>query len=138
MLPLSLPIYEPDRMVQYGQKQIDHGLDLMLKWEDGQVHDLPQDYADMVGWDELGHKVWAFYDTLEEPIQSSTLVFGEFYGCAGAAQYYRPDGPDRSYPEVYSFNDAFMEWIPRINIAEPLPGLPERAIPHAPATFPSI
>ena len=100
-------------MVQYGQKQIDHGLDMMLKWEDGQVHKLPQDYADMVGWDELGHKVWAFYDTLEEPVQSSTLVFGEFYGCAGAAQYYRPDGPDPSYPEVYSFNDAFMEWIPR-------------------------
>ena len=25
--------------------------------------------------------------------------------------YYRPD---RSYPEVYSFNDAYMEWIPRL------------------------
>ena len=24
--------------------------------------------------------------------------------------YYRPDP---SYPEVFSFNDAFMEWIPR-------------------------
>ena len=42
------------------KKQIERGLDVMLKWEDGKVHELPQDYADMVGWDELGKKVWAF------------------------------------------------------------------------------
>ena len=110
VLPFSLPIYKPDRMVKYSRKQIDRGLDVMLKWEDGQVHDLPQDYADMVGWDELGYKVWAFYNSLEDSIRSRTLVYGAFYGCAGAIDYYRPDD---SYPEVYSFNDAFMEWIPR-------------------------
>ena len=89
---------------------MDRGLEMMLKWEDGQVHDLPQDYAYMVGWDELGYKVWTFFDTLEDSVKSNTQVYGEFYGCAGSALYYRPDP---SYPDVYSFNDAFMEWIPR-------------------------
>ncbi len=110
VLPFSLPIYKPDRMVEYDHKQIDRGLGVMLMWEDGEVHDLPQDYADMVGWDELGKKVWGFYEGLPDSIQKRTLVYGENYGAAGAMDYYRPQA---SYPEVYSFNDAFMEWIPR-------------------------
>jgi len=110
ILPFSLPVFKPDRMVEYGRKHAGRGMDVLLKWEDGAVHDLPQDYADMVGWDELGTMVWEYYDGLEEPVRSGTLVYGQNYGTAGAARYYRPDP---SYPEVYSFNDAFMEWIPR-------------------------
>jgi hypothetical protein len=110
VLPFSLPIYKPERMVKYDQKMIDRGMDVMLKWEDGEVHDLPQDYADMVGWDELGRKVWDFYDTLPDSVRARTWVYGESYGQAGAALYHRPGD---SYPEAYSFNDAFMEWIPR-------------------------
>jgi len=110
VLPFSLPVYKPDRMVEYDQKILSLGMDMMLKWEDGKVHDLPQDYADMVGWDELGGKVWAFYESLEDSIKTKILVYGEFYGCAGAMDYYRPHN---QCPEVHSFNDAYMEWIPR-------------------------
>ena len=109
-LPLSLPIYKPDRLAKYGEKMVDLGMGVMFKWEDGEIHDLPQDFADMVGWDELGTKVWQFYDSLSDSVKSGTLVFGEFYGCAGAMDYYRPDD---SYPGVHSFNDAYSEWIPR-------------------------
>ena len=111
ILPFSLPVYAPERMVEYDRRQLELGLDVMLKWEDGQVHDLPQDYADMVGWEELGQKVWAFYDTLEDSVKARTLVYGENYGMAGAALYHRP-GP--GYPEVSSFNDAFMMWVSRV------------------------
>ncbi len=110
ILPFSLPVLKPDRMVKYDQVMIKMGLGIMLKWEDGEVHDLPQDYADMVGWDELAQMVWSFYDDLPPDIQAKTMVYGEFYGAAGAVRHYRPDS---SYPDVYGFNDAFMEWIPR-------------------------
>ena len=110
ILPFSLPVFKPGRMVEYDQKISKMGLEVMLKWEDGQVHDLPQDYADMVGWDELGEKVWTFFEELHDSVQEETWIYGEFYGCAGAIRYSRPDP---SYPDVYSFNDAFMEWIPR-------------------------
>ena len=109
-LPLSLPVYRPERMVEYGQKMGERGLDVMFMWEDGKVHELPQDFADMVGWDELGQKVWIFYESLEDTVKASTMVYGEFYGCAGAIDYYRPF---EMYPEVSCFNDAYMEWIPR-------------------------
>jgi hypothetical protein len=114
-LPLSLPIYKPARMTEYGKKMGELGLEVMFMWEDGEIHELPQDFADMVGWDELGQKVWIYYDALPDSVKSSTLVFGEFYGCAGAMDYYRPD---KSYPEVFSFNDAYMEWIPRTPVME--------------------
>ncbi|MCK5068050.1 MAG: glycosyltransferase family 39 protein [Bacteroidales bacterium] len=109
-LPFSLPVYAPERMIKYDQSIIKMGLDVMLTWEDGEIHDLPQDYADMVGWDELGAKVWEFYDSLNDTVKAGTLVYGEFYGCAASMDYFRPD---KSYPEVYSFNDAFTEWVPR-------------------------
>jgi hypothetical protein len=109
ILPFSLPIYPPQRMVEYDRKLVDQGFEVMLKWEDGKVHDLPQDYADMVGWDELGERVWAFYDSLEDSIREQTVIYGENYGIAGSLLYFRPSP---SYPQVYSFNDAFMEWIP--------------------------
>jgi hypothetical protein len=109
ILPFSLPIYPPERMVEYDRKQMELGLEVMLKWEDGEVHDLPQDYADMVGWDELAEKVWGFYDSLEDSVKARTMVYGENYGIAGSLLYYRPGD---SYPQVHSFNDAFMNWIP--------------------------
>lgn len=136
ILPFSLPIYAPDRMIRFDEKMIDRGMDMMLTWEDGEVHALPQDYADMLGWDELGTKVWNFYDTLPDSVRSRTWVYGENYGAAGAMDYWRPDRRTKSakggpispeggsisadgretlppeYPEVHSFNDAFMFWVP--------------------------
>ena len=109
-LPFSLPIYKPDRMAEYGKKIEELGLGVMLMWEDGEIHDLPQDYADMVGWDELGTKVWKFYDSLSDSVKAGTLVYGEFYGCAASMDYFRPDN---TYPEANSFNDAYTEWIVR-------------------------
>ncbi len=41
VLPFSLPIYKPDRMIVYDHKMIDRGMGVMLKWEDGEMHDLP-------------------------------------------------------------------------------------------------
>jgi hypothetical protein len=115
ILPFSLPIFKPARMVEYDRVLIDMGMDVMLQWEDGQVHELPQDYADMVGWDELGHMVWNFYGTLPDSVRSNILVYGENYGAAGAMLYFRPDS---SCQEVYSFNDAFMQWVNRYPLAE--------------------
>jgi len=109
-LPLSLPLYKPERMAEYGRMQIELGFEAIFKWEDGKVRPLPQDFADMVGWDELGKMVWEFYDRLPDSVRSETMVYGENYGHAGAMRYHRP-GP--SCPEPCSFSDAFMEWVPR-------------------------
>jgi len=109
-LPYSLPVYKPARMAEFCRRQIGGPMEVMLKWEDGKVHELPQDYADMVGWDELGRIVWDFFETLPDSVRSGIVVYGENYGIAGALLYHRPDP---SYPPVFSFADAFMQWAPR-------------------------
>ncbi|HWI91137.1 MAG TPA: glycosyltransferase family 39 protein [Flavisolibacter sp.] len=58
----------------------------LLRWEDGKDHGLPQDFADMIGWSDLGRKVDSVYTLL--PDKEHTLVLCDNYGEAGAINYY--------------------------------------------------
>ncbi|GLB51926.1 hypothetical protein NBRC110019_09650 [Neptunitalea chrysea] len=58
----------------------------MLRWEDGKDHDIPQDYADMLGWKELANKVEKVYNQMPNP--KTTLILCDNYGQAGAINYY--------------------------------------------------
>lgn len=78
----------------------------MLRWEDGQEHHLPQDYADMLGWKELAQKVDAVYDTISQKDQ--TLVLCANYGQAGAINYYSRHKNIRAV----SFNADYINWFP--------------------------
>jgi hypothetical protein len=52
-LPFSLPAFSPENTIAWGQEWVGvTGVDGPLRWEDGQVRSLPQDYADMLGWSE--------------------------------------------------------------------------------------
>ena len=51
LLPYGLPLMKPEALVQYYQKVKIEGA---LRWEDGEIHTLPQDFADMLGWEEIG------------------------------------------------------------------------------------
>ncbi|CAG5002069.1 hypothetical protein DYBT9275_02800 [Dyadobacter sp. CECT 9275] len=58
----------------------------LLRWEDGKDHELPQDFADMLGWKELAEKVDAAYEKISD--KKHTLVLCDNYGQAGAINYY--------------------------------------------------
>ncbi|AWH85241.1 glycosyl transferase [Flavobacterium album] len=77
----------------------------MLRWEDGKEHELPQDYADMLGWKELATKVDAAYGSF--PATSHTLVLCDNYGQAGAINYY---SRNRNINAV-SFNADYINWF---------------------------
>ena len=62
----------------------------LLRWEDGQDHSLPQDFADMLGWRELARKVDEAYTKIGDP--EKTLVLCDNYGQAGAINYYTTKG----------------------------------------------
>ena len=46
------------------------GFESRLRWEDGKYYALPQDYADMNGWEELTQKVAKIYQLL--------IIFNKF------------------------------------------------------------
>ena len=109
MLPFSLPILGHERMLVFCQKCIDKGLDMPMRWEDGKLHSLPQDYADMIGWEELGKNVIAVYNTIPRDEQVKCYIYAENYGEAGAIRYY---GLKSGLPEPISFHGSFVFWAP--------------------------
>ena len=76
----------------------------MLRWEDGKDHQLPQDFADMLGWRELAAKVDAAYASM--PDRATTLVLCDNYGQAGAINYYTKLGV-----RAVTFNADYVNWF---------------------------
>ena len=106
IIPLLLPVWKPDELASYYKKT---GLDRSgaLKWEDLKEHPLPQDFADMISWRELGNKVSKVYASLPDSVKSKTLIYCRYYGLAGAVSYY-----GKNLPQVTSDNASFLFWMP--------------------------
>jgi Dolichyl-phosphate-mannose-protein mannosyltransferase len=108
MLPIALPMYAPEPLaaVYVNRHFAKTGA---LKWEDLQNHPIPQDFADMLGWDEMARKTAAAYNTMNSTEKKHSLLFCDNYGQAGAINYYRSKYP---MPEAYSDNASFLYWMP--------------------------
>ena len=103
------PIYSPSEIRQHTKEFEKLG---MLRWEDGQNHALPQDFADMIGWKEMASKSLKAYNMIPADELKNTLVFCDNYGQAGALNYYNRG----KMPEAYSFNTDYIYWLPRMNV----------------------
>ncbi|OIQ27060.1 MAG: glycosyl transferase [Bacteroidetes bacterium MedPE-SWsnd-G2] len=98
---IAFPNKSPEYIIEHSKKYKDLGL---LRWEDGKDHSLPQDYADMLGWQELAKKVDSVYITMPNPDQ--TLILCDNYGQAGAINYYTKEGI-----KAVSFNADYINWF---------------------------
>ncbi|SEL72563.1 glycosyltransferase family 39 protein [Parapedobacter koreensis] len=110
LLPLLffIPMYRfafPNRSPAYIMAHHDSYREIgLLRWEDGKDHDLPQDFADMLGWKELARKVDSAYAQVPDPTR--TLVMCDNYGQAGAINYYSERGI-----RAVSFNADYINWM---------------------------
>ena len=102
------PILSPAAMARLSQRPVHQKLGLN-RWEDGQAHPLPQDFADMLGWHELADKTWLAYQALPDSTRALTLIKCDDYGQAGAINYYNRD---RAMPAATSFNGSYVHWFP--------------------------
>ena len=105
---ISLPLMSPANLAVHYEKT--HAANLgILRWEDQENHPLPQDFADMLGWEEMAEKASVAFHSLDSSQQASTIIFCDNYGMAGAVTYYR-----KKYhlPAAYSDNASFLYWIP--------------------------
>ena len=109
ILPMGLPIYKTEGLVRYfDELDKKYGIDIGRRFEDGSIHSLPQDYADMLGWEELtflANKAWQMI-----PDKSSGFIYCENYGQAGAITII---GKKYGLPEAVSFNESFKYWFPK-------------------------
>ena len=110
LIPFGLPILPVEQMQDYGVYTRDNfGFTSGLRWEDGSVRDLSQDYADMHGWEEMVAKVAEFYHQLPPEKQATCMIEGGNYGHAGALNFYRHK---YNLPEAVSFDASFLLWVP--------------------------
>jgi Dolichyl-phosphate-mannose-protein mannosyltransferase len=82
----------------------------LLRWEDGKDHNLPQDFADMQGWNELAKKVDSAYAGIAD--KEHTIVYCDNYGQAGAINYYS------KYKNInaVSLSADYINWFPNMEI----------------------
>jgi hypothetical protein len=106
-LKVVYPIYAPAEIRQNSKAFEKLGL---LRWEDGKNHNLPQDFADMLGWHEMADKSLAAYNMIPSNERENTLVICFNYGQAGALNYFNRT----KMPEAYSYNTDYIYWLPRL------------------------
>ena len=105
MLPISLPVYSLEKLADFTKKTAE----FTNRWEDGKVHNIPQDYSDMTGWKELADLVIDTYQDLPEESKKKCSIYTQEYCTAGAILFY---GKELGLPEPICFNDNFLLWAP--------------------------
>lgn len=108
LIPLMLPVWKPAKLAGYYQKTGAAKTGL-LQWEDLKNHPLPQDFADMLGWQEIAVKVSKAYNLLDAAQKSRTIIYCDNYGQAGAVDYYKDK---LNLPTPLSDNASYLNWIP--------------------------
>jgi len=107
-IPAALPVASPEKLDRY-YRLVRFSKTNLLKWEDLQHHPLPQDFSDMLGWEEMTQKVAAAYHLLDSTEKQHTILFCDNYGEAGAVNFY---GKKYHLPRAYSDNASFLYWLP--------------------------
>ena len=112
-VPILLPILPPQPLADlYVKMHIEKTGS--LKWEDLKNHPLPQDFSDMLGWEEMTQKAAKAYNMMSDSEKQNAIIFCNNYGMAGAVNYY---APKYKLPQAYSDNASFLYWLPsNINI----------------------
>lgn len=102
LLPLLMRVYSPAQIIAHHKRFERVGA---LRWEDGENHALPQDYADMQGWKELAALVDVAYGKVKD--KSTLLIRADNYGQAGAINYYS------KYKNInaVSYNADYLYWF---------------------------
>lgn len=86
-LPMGLPIVPPAAMARYASAI---GVQAAVTSNRGATLKLPQDYADMLGWEEQVAAVAAAVNSLPVEQRARVMLIARNYGEAGALEFYGP------------------------------------------------
>lgn len=100
--PMGIPTLAPDAMAAYSAKL---GMGTTANW--GEKLDLPQDYADMLGWRAQAEAMSRAYAALSPEDQAAVIIWGGNYGQAGALARY---AARHGYPYPVSLSGDFHAW----------------------------
>jgi hypothetical protein len=96
VLPLGVPLLPPAEMAAYARAL---GVTAAVRTNTGEMGALPQDFADMLGWEEQVAAAARVYHALPADLRERAVLVADNYGEAGALDLY---GPRYGLPEVVS------------------------------------
>jgi hypothetical protein len=107
---VALPVLPPVQLAAfYAEHPVFRRLGL-LRWADGRDHALPQEFADMLGWEEMAMKAAKACESLDSLARTEVLLNGGAnYGESGAMDYY---GPKYGLPPVMGQGAGYLLWTP--------------------------
>jgi len=103
LLPLGIPILRPSLMAAYSRAA---RVDEANRNNRGEMERLPQDYADMLEWEDQVRQVARVYHALPPEKRAKAVIFPGNYGEAAAVDFY---GPRYGLPPAVS--DAGTYWF---------------------------
>jgi 4-amino-4-deoxy-L-arabinose transferase-like glycosyltransferase len=106
VLPLGLPILPPEPMARFAAAT---GVTAAVRTNAGQVLALPQDYADMLGWERKVARIALAYHALPPRDREDAVVVTANYGQAGAVDFY---GPRHGLPGAVAPVGSYWFWGP--------------------------
>jgi 4-amino-4-deoxy-L-arabinose transferase-like glycosyltransferase len=86
-LPLGIPVLAPPATAAYASRL---GITAAVRTNQGQQLPLPQDYADMLGWEAQVAAVARAYHALPPDQRARAVVIADNYGEAGAIDFFGP------------------------------------------------
>jgi hypothetical protein len=108
VLPIAIPVFKTDGLAAYYSSMEKYtGIQVGRRFEDGTIHSLPQDFADMIGWEELTRSAANAYNRVTN--KEGCIIYAENYGEAAAISVL---GKKYGLPEAISFHDSFLYWVP--------------------------
>jgi hypothetical protein len=105
--PLAIPVLPVETFIKYSNTL---GLADSVKTENHEKGKLPQQYADMHGWENMAATVARVYDRLSPEDKAKCAIFGQNYGEAAAIDYF---GRAYNLPKAISGHQSYFMWGPR-------------------------
>ena len=110
-LPFGLPILPPSQMAKYAAAWVSRGA---VTTNRGTTLALPQDYADMLCWEEQVAAVARVYQSLPADQRADAVIIARNYGEAGALEFF---GPRHVLPRRVLLPGNDLLWPPPANEA---------------------
>jgi 4-amino-4-deoxy-L-arabinose transferase-like glycosyltransferase len=105
-IPMGLPILPKEQMAAYAARL---GVSAAVTTNLGEVAELPQDFADMLGWEEFVRGVADVWNDLPESERATAVLAAGNYGRAGAIDWY---GPRYGLPPAICGCGSYWFWGP--------------------------
>jgi hypothetical protein len=106
LAPVGIPLLSPSRTADWAARI---GVQPQMEQGEGKRTQLPQWFADRLGWPELVDDVAAARDRLSPEERQQVIFFAPSYGQAGALDWL---GEDRGLAPVFAAHNSWYLWGP--------------------------